>query len=82
MSQPGFAQIARLQVDDVPAAQMPGPLQRQECLFDIVENDGIASEPRYVAGEGVGFRSDIVHMVLSGHVADDGGCRALASGHL
>jgi hypothetical protein len=82
MSQPGFAQIARLQVDDVPAAQMAGALQRQEGLFDIVENDGIASESRYVVGEGVGFRSDILHMVLSGQFADGGCCRALAFGHL
>jgi len=60
-----------LQADDVPAAQMAGALQRQECLFNIVENDGIASEPGHVVGQDVGVRSDIMHVVLSGHFADD-----------
>jgi hypothetical protein len=82
MSLSSFTQIARLQVYDVPAAQMAGALQRQECLFNIVENDGIASEPRNVVGQDVRFRSDIMHMVLSGHFADDDCCRTRTSEHL
>jgi hypothetical protein len=42
MSQSRFAQIARLQAHEVPAAQMAGALQRQECLFNIVENRAVA----------------------------------------
>jgi hypothetical protein len=70
-----------LQTHELSAAQLTGPLQRQQHLFDVVENDIIPRKPGDIVRESIRRRGHVMDMVLPRHVTDDALCRRLALGH-
>ena len=50
-SRPGFAQVSRLKMDELAAAEMAGPMQREQHALNLVQPDIVARESRYVVGK-------------------------------